>query len=57
MTLRLKNKKKSFNFTFNVLFIGRLEKWKGCSEFLDAALKLLKYDENKFSLLLLEKEP
>ncbi len=39
---------KSFKSTLNVLFIGRLEKWKGCLEFLDAALKLLTNAKRNF---------
>ena len=43
-----KIKKISFNGTLNILFVSRLEKWKGCLEFLDAAIKILKNDKKNF---------
>ena len=53
---KIKIKKKIRNKTLNILFVGRLERFKGCVEFVDTAIALSKKFPKILNLLLLVKD-
>ena len=52
---KIKIKKKIRNKTLNILFVGRLERFKGCVEFVDTAITLSKKFPKNFKFIIIGK--